>query len=186
MAPKSLLRLAVGVALLLPAAGCSWRQASQPQRLYQRLSLTLRPQVADGQATVARVGDDVRVTLAYAPMFQPGSPQLNSQGEYTLASVIQGLFTLDHTAMVVDACPGGPPPGTECQFPLSRADSMIGYFEKWGFNPNLVSSGVAPPSATVPGRLPEPQAVLDIRTLPPPDDETDRAQAIRASGHPVL
>jgi hypothetical protein len=185
MAPIVLTRVALGVALLLPAAGCGW-QPPQPQRLYQRLSLSLRPQVADGQATVERVGDDVRVTLAYGPMFQAGSPQLNSQGEYTLASVIQGLFTLDHTAMVVDACPGGPPPGTECRFPQSRANSIVGYFKQWGFNPNLVSNGVAPPPATVPGRLPVPQAVLDIRTLPPPDDQTDRAQAIRASGHPVL
>jgi hypothetical protein len=185
MTPMALLRLALGVALLMPAAACSW-QASQPQRLYQRLSLSLRPQVADGQATVQRVGNDVRVTLVYAPMFQAGSRQLNGQGEFTLASVIQALFTLDHTAMVVDACPGGPAPGTECWLPQSRADSMIGYFKQWGFNSDLVSNGAVPPAATLPGRLPDPQAVLDIRTLPPPEDQTDRAQAVRASGHPVL
>lgn len=157
-------RFAVG--LILALAGCSSASSSQlPERLHNSLST----EVQEKQVLISRVPAGARLTIDSGLLFPADSAQLNERGRVVLNRVIQALFVVQQTPVAVDGCPGGP--ASNCQLSAARANSVISYLQKQGFDPRLLSvtNGSAPAPATTRGSMREGDSVVVVITSHPVD-----------------
>ena len=84
-------RMAAAFGSILLVAGCGLQRETAWQ-LNARMQHGLAPEVAQHRAGVERVTDGTRVTLAEDALFAPGSAVLSAQGQFILASVVEGLM----------------------------------------------------------------------------------------------
>jgi len=124
------------------AAGCAGGPGSPGSHLDARMQQGLAPQAAMHQASVQSLPDGARVTLAEDRLFAPGSADLNAQGRYLLASVIEGL--LDPRLMEIQLTPA---PATAAYLQQARVESVRRFFVDFALGPTLATSVAAPGSA---------------------------------------
>jgi hypothetical protein len=103
-------RLGLLPASLLVVAACASGTRRTTQDLYDRMSVSLAPDIQAGQATLRPLQSGVAVTLVGDRMFMPGRSELNEDGSDVLTRVIQAL--LDPTLLRIEvaqatATPGG-------------------------------------------------------------------------------
>ena len=131
---------------LLLMAACS--SVSPTQNLNARLQARLSPDIAAGHATLQPLPDGTQVLVIDQALFTAGGTELDDNGRFVLASVIQGL--LDPRLMRIDiaASPGTPP-----YLQAARAQSVTRYFVDYGLGQTLVPPavpvGAAPPGTSI-------------------------------------
>jgi hypothetical protein len=135
---------AFGAALLL--AGCGM-QGETVRQLNARMQVGLAPQVAKQQASVQRLQDGTRVSLAEDSLFMPGSAVLSAQGQYVIASVIQGLMA--PAVMEIEVTP---PAATSPGLQQARVAAIRQFFTDYALGPQLLAS-VSAPAAAAPQAL---------------------------------
>jgi hypothetical protein len=141
-------RVAAMVSLLLLATACSSETGTRgAPRLAERLQLRLAPDITAGRATLEPLPDGARVTIADQALFPGSSTELDENGRFILASVIEGLLAprILRVQMIETATA---PAGVQ----EARARAVAEFFEDYGLGPTLeppVVQAAAPPGAVV-------------------------------------
>jgi hypothetical protein len=141
-------RVAAMVGLLLFATACSSETGTRgAPRLAERLQLRLAPDIVAGRATLEQLSDGARVTITDQALFPGSSTELDDNGRFTLASVIEGLLAprILRVQMIETATA---PAGMQ----EARARAVAEFFEDYGLGPTLqppLVQSAAPPGAVV-------------------------------------
>jgi hypothetical protein len=149
------------LALLLVLAGCAGGRV--PRELSQRLQWELGPELANGGATLERLPDGARVTLADQTLFPADRAVLDTRGRYVLASLVQGLLAPD--LLQVDVT------GPAEFLPQARAAAVAEFLRDTQVAPNLLFISLQQGSAV---SVTAPQATTITVTSPRRSSRTDR------------
>src|SRR5512133_1781003 len=90
MIRMSRLRALASGAQLVLLVGCAAEQS--PQNLGDRLQAELNPQLANGSVTLERLPDGARIALPDQTLFPAGGAELDAQGRFILASLVEALL----------------------------------------------------------------------------------------------
>jgi len=85
-------RLGLLIAPLLVVAACAPCPQRSPQNLYDRMRVSLAPDIAAGRATLQPLRSGVGVTLVGGAVFTPGRSDLSAAGRDVMTSVIEALL----------------------------------------------------------------------------------------------
>ena len=124
---------ALGPLLLL--AGCGGTAA----QLDARMQHSLAPQIGQHQAGVQRLPDGTQVTLADDALFAPGSAVLTVQGQFILASVIEGLMA--PRVMAIEVTPSA---AASAALQQARVAAVRQFFTDYMLGPQLQAAAGAP------------------------------------------
>ncbi|HEX4171526.1 MAG TPA: hypothetical protein VHY82_03515 [Acetobacteraceae bacterium] len=150
-----------GLVLLL--AGCADERS--PRDLGDRLQTELAPELANGDATLERLPDGARVTLADQTLFPVGGTKLGERGRFVLSSLVEGL--LAPPLLTVDVAG---PVGTSEFLPQARATAVAQFLRGIQVAPNLLFTSLQ--AGTPPGGV-APQATTITVTTPGRSSRTD-------------
>ena len=139
MAGSSGWRLAAMLAPLVLAAGCAGGSGGTVRQLDARMQERLAPQVATHQAGVQLLSNGTRIELAEQALFPPGSAVLDAQGQFILASVIQGLMA--PRLMLIEITPAA---GTRVDLREARVDAVRQYFGEYALGPEVQEAEQSP------------------------------------------
>jgi len=128
----------IGVLLLATACASETGQGGAP-RLAERLQLRLSPDIAAGRATLEQFPDGARVTIVDQALFPGGSTELDDNGRFILASVIEGLLAPRLLRIQMIETASAPAFVQE-----ARARAVVEFFEDYGLGPTLQPPLVQP------------------------------------------
>lgn len=152
---------AVSFALVLLVGGCA--NENSPQNLGNRLQAELRPELANGSATLERLPDGARVTLPDQTLFPAGGAELDARGRFVLASLVEAL--LAPALLEVDIAGSAP---TSLQ--QAKAGTVARFLRDIQVAPNLLFASV---QEATPVAGTAPQATTITVTLPERSSRTD-------------
>ena len=150
------LPLAVLLALL---AGCRSAPNStvRATRVTERLNGSLYGDIQENHAVLSQVPAGTTLVVDNRLIFPGSSTQLDMRGEQLLNRIIQALFVVRRTQVLVDDCPKSPAWAANCYIADARGRSVVRYLRQQGFDPALsfvtadsapfVGSGEAVPAA---------------------------------------
>jgi hypothetical protein len=143
------LPLAVVLALL---AGCSSAPNStvRATKVTERLNGTLYGDIQGNHAVLSQVPAGTTLVVDNRLIFPGSSTQLDVRGEQLLNRIIQALFVVRRTQVLVDDCPRSPAWAANCYIADARGRSVVRYLHQQGFDPALsfVTANSAPFSGT--------------------------------------
>ena len=124
----------IGFAIIptLLLAGCGSPQHQSARVLQDRLQAQLAPELANHTASIQNLPDGARVSLDETALFAPAKTDLNGNGRYTVASLIQAL--LDPRLMRIDVIGS---PRTPDYLRTARIRSVENYVEAYSLGPPL-------------------------------------------------
>ena len=131
-------RLAALLAPLAFAAGCAG-SGGTAQHLDARMQERLAPEVAARQGDVHPLPDGTRIELSEQALFPPGSAVLDAQGQFILASVIEGLMA--PRLMMIEIAPAAATPADLRQ---ARVEAVRQYFGEYALGPEVQQAGQSP------------------------------------------
>jgi outer membrane protein OmpA-like peptidoglycan-associated protein len=150
---KSRNKVPLGVVLTL-VAGCSSTPSStvRATKVTERLNGTLSGEIQENRAVVNQVPAGTRLAVDNRLMFPGSSTQLDVRGQQLLNRVIEALFVVPKTQVVVDDCPRTPAVTPNCYLSDTRARSVVAYLREQGFDPGLLTASLEPPLVAGPGQ----------------------------------
>ena len=143
--------------LVLLCAACASHSGRIAGDLDSRLNMRLAAEIASGQATVQRLPDGARVTLADGTVFSVSGVTLDDKGRYTVASVIQALLAPSLLQIEIAGSSAASPGVQDAQ-----ARAVTTFFRDYGIAATAVSAA-APPDVAGQG---VPVLTITIRAAP--------------------
>jgi hypothetical protein len=148
-------RLVIVLCPMLFVVACASSGNRSVANLGQRMQILLGPDIAAGRVELDPLPDGARVTLPQQSLFPIGRSELDDNGRFLLASVIQGL--LDPGILRIEIADA---PGTPVGLQTAQARAVAQYFEDYGLGPTLQpavapqdlppgSTGTPPPGLTI-------------------------------------
>jgi chemotaxis protein MotB len=145
------MRMAIGVAALLPLAGCV--SASKYNQMIQErnaLEASLRAEIDRDQVEIKELQDGIRVRMASELLYHEGSIELSPQGTHALDKIAGQLAQSASQGMQIDVVGNTDdvPIGPEIQacFPsnwelgAARASLVVRYLQHKGVSPSMLEA----------------------------------------------
>jgi hypothetical protein len=123
-------RLGLLLASLLVVAACASGTGRTTQDLYDRMSVSLTPDIQAGRATLQPLQSGVAVTLLGDALFTSGGSELNEGGRNVLTRVIQAL--LDPRLLRIEVAQATATPGG---LQAARVQTLAQYLNQPGLWP---------------------------------------------------